>query len=108
MVMSVENSLLHFFECICGHDAHTLRLVLDYEEREAYVCLYLSSHLPFWKRLILGIKYILALKQHGSTHFDEFILDRENTDRLERILHRFNIICKYKESKEKNKNKKGE
>jgi hypothetical protein len=55
-----------YFTCDCSSFNHTLRFVLDLDEMSdmpfptIYVEMGLNQYLPWYKRLVIGIKYILG------------------------------------------------
>lgn len=67
----------HIFNvnCACGANEHHMTFTYYDGDNEVYVQYFLQSQ-PFWKRLILGIKYIFGYKcRYG--HFGETVLDRQ-------------------------------
>lgn len=84
--MNVQNEYL---ECRCYSPDHTVRFVFDddpeYPELYAYVLL---SQESLFKRIWKALKYVFGFScRYG--HFDEFILRREDCDRLISLLERF-------------------
>jgi len=75
----------HFFECKCYSDEHTLKFILDKEEKEIYTSVYLQTYGAWYRRVWLGIKYIFGYKcKYGS--FDVFLLQEEDAKRLIKLL----------------------
>lgn len=70
--------------CACSSDEHQIILHKDEEEKMVYCTIHLVT-LPFWQRLIHGIKYIFGYKcKYGN--FEEFILDNKHTDKLKELV----------------------
>ena len=74
------------FECECLSDEHTLRFWVDDEpgDGHVYVVSYLRKY-PFWKRLVLGLKYIFGGNAKYG-HFEDFIMRFEDLERLGKII----------------------
>jgi len=75
-------------ECSCQTMEHNLRFILDKKEREIFVEFFLSDYLPWWKRIIPAIKYLLGMKRH-HTDFDCFIMKEEDIETLRNHLTKF-------------------
>lgn len=71
------------FICSCHNTEHQLIFSYD-EDGIVYVTTHLTSK-SFWKRIINGIKYIFGHKSKYG-HFDEFIFNPEDINKLENIL----------------------
>lgn len=75
------------FTCDCGDINHQFVMVYDKhegeEEREVFVEIKLNP-LPFWKRLVHGIKYIFGYKSRFGD-FGEVILNGEHAEKLMRV-----------------------
>ena len=81
MELNLTNEIL---VCKCDNVEH--QLVFSWFTDEEMV--YMSTHLcklPFWQRLWHGIKYIFGYKSRYGD-FDEFILRREDAEKLEKIV----------------------
>ena len=77
----------HYFECACGSDEHTLRFILDKEEKKIYTTIFLNHYDQWYKRLWRGIKYIFGYKcKYG--HWDVWTLRYEDIDRLKEVLNK--------------------
>lgn len=76
-----------YFECRCHSPEHTLAFYLDEEEpKMLYGVIFLNSG-SFFTRICNSIKYIFGYKcKYG--HFDEFIVDPENAQRLIDLLEK--------------------
>lgn len=70
--------------CACSSDEHQIILHKDEEDKMVYCSIHLVK-LPFWQRLIRGIKYIFGYKCKYS-NFEEFILDNRHTDKLKELI----------------------
>jgi len=73
-----------YFTCDCSHFNHTLRFVLDLDESSIrpipsiYVEIGLNHYLPWYKRLLVGIKYILG-GQSGAA-YDCWMINTKSDD----------------------------
>lgn len=73
-----------YFTCECGSFEHTLRFVLDLDENSnhpvptIYSEISLNHYLPWYKRLIIGIKYILGGKTGAA--YDCWMIDSNSDD----------------------------
>ena len=79
----------YFFECRCGANEHTLRFILDLEERELYASIFLDPTLPWWRRLWIGIKYIFGVVPSFG-HFGTWVLREEDVERLRGMCEKLN------------------
>ena len=73
--------------CKCGDVSHQLVVSRDNpynEDGEAFVYVKLNP-LPFWKRVVHGVKYIFGYKCRFGD-FDEVILGREHVPRLKALV----------------------
>jgi len=76
-----------YFECACGSSEHTLRFILNKEDKEIYTDIYLNQWRPIYKRIWVGIKYIFGYKsKYGE--WDSWILRPEDTKRLIALLNK--------------------
>lgn len=84
----------YFFDCICYSSEHTLQL--DYEnydeEENCPPTLSFNVHLGcypgIWQRFWIAVKYVFGYKcKYG--HFDTFILNRKDAERLKGYLETF-------------------
>jgi len=83
----------YFFECKCGSDEHTLRFVLDKEDREIYTSIFLNNYMNIFKRIFVAIKYIFGYKcKYG--HWDCWIMRDEDIQRLSDMLDNYKSIIK--------------
>lgn len=83
-----------FFICECGSLEHFL--VFSYEpdhDDYVYVSIHLSE-LPFWKRLKLGILYILGHKsKYGN--FEEVVLSKQKLkDMIDKLSSHYSYMVK--------------
>lgn len=71
-----------YFECSCHSPEHTLSFVLDDDDvaPTVYGAVFLGEY-PWHRRIVKAFKYILGYKcKYG--HFDEFIFDPADCDRM--------------------------
>ena len=84
----VDRSRSEILICACNNTQH--QIVFHYDEADEYPEVYMHIHLnklPFFKRLVYGIKYIFGYQSlYGA--FDEFIVDN-------RDIKKFKDIVKY-------------
>lgn len=87
-----------YFECSCYSPEHTLSFVLDDDETfpALYGCIFLGEK-PWYKRVVSAVKYVFGYKcKYG--HFDEFIFDPSDCDRLIAMLKQLKSISKKKKA----------
>lgn len=74
------------FICKCGNVEH--QLIFSHSDDKDDKEIYLSVHLipdNFWRRIKNAVKYILGYRSRYG-HFDEFILDPEDADKLQKVV----------------------
>lgn len=72
--------------CECNSTDHQMIFLYDNEDNHpvCYTHVHLSK-LPFWERLMYGIKYIFGYQcRYGA--FDEFIFNPEDADKLQKVV----------------------
>lgn len=75
-----------YLECNCHSPEHTLVFHTYDDEPMIYMHVFLKPD-PFFKRIWNSIKYIFGYKcKYG--HFDEFIMNPDDADKLIEILQR--------------------
>jgi len=71
----------HYFECKCDSIEHTMRFVIDKEDKEMYIDVHLNQYRRWYETLWVGIKYIFGYKcKYG--HWDVTMLKDEDILRL--------------------------
>jgi len=88
----LDNS--YFFECRCGSDEHTLRFVLDKEDNEIYVSIFLNKYQNIFKRICVAIKYVFGYKCKFG-HWDNWIMCNEDIDKLQKMINDFKNIMDF-------------
>ena len=79
----------YWFECSCYDDEHTIRFTLDKEYKEIYTSVYLGTHLNFFQRVWLAVRYTFGYKsKHGA--FGNWILREEDIVKLSKMLKSLN------------------
>lgn len=74
-----------YVECACHSPEHLL--ILDPDEELEFTYCYVALNKEHWfKRIILAIKYILGY-QSKYGHFDEFIINKENAQKIIETLN---------------------
>lgn len=74
------------FICSCENTEH--QIVFSWFEDDDVANVFATIHLhkkPFWTRLKYGIKYIFGYQSRYGA-FDEFIFNREDAEKLGRIV----------------------
>ena len=103
LLRSLRNA--DYFECACKNDEHTLRFWLDDWDAdwppELYAHVFLIGD-RFFKRLWQAVLFTFGHKSKYG-HFDEWILDEDDADRLIDMINEF----KKTRSKWKNSQKRG-
>ena len=80
--------MVEYFECSCHSPEHTLKFMFEEfsSDSEIAVSVFLAE-LPWHKRLFVALKYAMGYKcRYG--HFEEFLLDKEDCDRIIEIVGR--------------------
>lgn len=74
--------------CACHSTEHQIVIQKDEEDKVLYCSIHLSP-LPWYKRLINGIKYIFGYRcKYGD--FDEFLFDEKHIDKLKKMINFLN------------------
>jgi hypothetical protein len=76
--------------CECNNTQH--QMVFHYDEADNYPTVYAHVHLnklPFFKRLVYGIKYIFGYQSRYGA-FDEFIVDNRDIKKFKEIVKYLN------------------
>lgn len=81
-----------WFECQCFRDEHTLRVTLNLEEdleaSEIYTSVLLDTKSAWWRRIPIGIRYILGASQPHCGYFGNWVLRYEDAKRLRDMIQR--------------------
>lgn len=80
-----NNSVNELFICECRNVEHQLIFSYFPEDNEVYMAVHLIPEYNIWKRIWIAIKYIFGYKSIYG-HFDEFIFDKSDADRLQKIV----------------------
>lgn len=76
------------FICKCQNTEHQMifsHFPDDQEDKEVYVSIHLIPDFKIWRRIVNAIRYIFGYRcKYG--HFDEFILDHTDADKLQKIV----------------------
>ena len=74
----------YYFDCVCGSSEHTLRFILNEDEKEMYTSIFLNQYRNIFKRIWVALKYILGYKcRYG--HWDNWILDINDVHKLKQM-----------------------
>jgi len=85
-----------FFECKCDSDEHTVRFVLDKEDKEIYLSVYLNQYRWWYQRVWVAIKYVFGYKcLYG--HWDVTMFKEKDTLRLRDMCNNMLDITEPKE-----------
>ena len=86
----------YYFECSCGSPEHTIRFTLDKAGTPPliYCDFYLEHYLPWYKRIIIAVKYIFRLPPQDE-HFANWHMDAAEAVKLRDMCEDF---LKYKVS----------
>jgi len=81
----------YFFDCACHRNTHLLRFYLNHDDKdfppELYAIILLNKK-SFFKRLYIGIKYILgAQSEYG--YFEEWIFDYNYIKEFKSMINDF-------------------
>lgn len=84
----------HYFECSCRSPEHTLRFWIDEDDPPILAAYVFLGNNTWFRRVWSAIKYVFGYRcRYG--HFDEFILQQSDADRL------IALLTKYKELHER-------
>lgn len=70
--------------CDCGSAEHQLIIHHDLEDKLVFVHFHLNKR-PFWRRVILGIKYIFGYRSRYG-HFDEIVLNSTHAEQFQNLV----------------------
>lgn len=77
-----------YYECQCSTPEHLIVFKLIDKDDDTICATIHLSKLPFYKRVVNGIKYIFGYScQYG--HFDEFLIDTDTAKRMIKMLNYF-------------------
>lgn len=77
------------FLCKCYSSEHQMIMSYFPDECSVYVSIHLVPEHNIWKRIKNGIKYIFGYRcKYG--HFEEFIFNSSDADRLQKIVNVLN------------------
>jgi len=83
-----------YFTCVCGDFDHTLRFVLDldrdseYQFPTIYVECQLNEYMPWYKRILIAIKYIFKKTQYYHSGCWEINANSDDPDRMIEMLNK--------------------
>lgn len=70
-----------YFECDCGSVEHTLRFVLDKDDKQIHTEIYLNQYRSWLMRIWVGIRYIFGYKCKCG-EWDCWMLSKDDAIRL--------------------------
>lgn len=71
--------------CQCLSPEHSIRFLYNSEDKEIYTTIHLANNRPFWKRLVIAVKYLFGYEcQYG--HFDEFMMCNEDLVKIQKVI----------------------
>ena len=74
--------------CACHSTEHQIVIQKDKEDKVLYCSIHLSP-LPWYKRIVNGVKYIFGYRcKYGD--FDEFLFDKKHITKLNQMLNFLN------------------
>jgi hypothetical protein len=75
----------HRFECQCTTFDHNIRFEVDSETGDISISVPLNHWLPWWKRMILAVKYVfMRTERYG--HYDTVQLNPHDYPRIRALL----------------------
>jgi hypothetical protein len=77
----------HHFDCSCFSDEHTFTFVIDPDDGELYLSVFLSQYRGFFGRVVEAVKYVFGYTSKYG-HWDTTILNRDDTVRLATLCQR--------------------
>ncbi len=89
----------HYYECACHADEHLLKFQYfqDDEYPELFVTVFLDE-LPWYSRIIRGIKYIFGYKSKYG-HFYSWTINNEDINRMIEMLETYKMGLKAAENR---------
>ena len=81
-----SNTKKEMFLCECFSPAHHMMVFYNEEWDDVFVNIKLNKK-PFWKRFLLGIKYIFGLDITNMNMYEEFIFNYDDISKFEVILN---------------------
>lgn len=74
-----------YFECSCNSSEHTIRMVYDPEEKDAYVEVQLCMTNNFFQRVWSAFKYVFGYNcRYG--HWDCTLIEKETAEQMIELL----------------------
>lgn len=86
--LSIKEAESEILICDCNSSEHQIIIHKDSDENIVYCHIRLVKR-SFWKRLILGIKYIFGYKCKFG-HWDEFVFKPEHSQQIQNLLEHLN------------------
>lgn len=86
--LSIKEAESEILICDCNSSEHQIIIHKDSDENTVYCHIHLVKR-RFWKRFILGIKYIFGYKCKFG-HWDEFIFKPEHSQQIQNLLEHLN------------------
>ncbi len=84
----VKDNKTYYFQCDCMSQEHTFGIEFDAEDKEAVIHVQLCQYRSFFKRLVVGIKYVFGYKSKYG-HWDTTMLDEE------KFMDLYNLMTRY-------------
>lgn len=87
----VSSAEVDIYECCrCSSPDHDVVVAYDKSEPEYGLTfgMTLPQHHGFFKRIVLGVQYILGYKKQYS-HYDEVILNKHNAEKLKQFIEKY-------------------
>lgn len=80
-----------FFQCACKSHEHMLVVETEWTPDIPGISLsvQLSQFQPFWKRVILALKYVLNMHPTCNGHWDTCLLNDQDVARLQTLLAQY-------------------
>lgn len=88
----VKDLKTYYFECDCHSQEHTIGVAFDTEHKEMMLFTQLAKNKGFFKRLVLGVKYILGMETpYGQ--WDETLMQEEKFVEFYNLMTRFSYTA---------------
>ena len=81
-----------YIECGCRNPDHLLIMSYDIEDDDfddLFIYKGLNHYLPFWKRLIIGVRYILGMRNKHKIHFAETVVNEDEVKEMKKFLNEY-------------------
>lgn len=76
----------YYFDCQCDNFDHVIRFTYDRNPPEISVEVRMNDWLPWWKRVILALKYIFKMHRGLGMDYNLSLLKKDDLPKLENMI----------------------